>query len=140
MELERAIYPLDDLEIRQGGRFISGSFRYGSTATVRSGGRVRKERVQPRAFRYVVDGEGKDRPLDLLVGHDFDKPIARRSAGSLEVQDTADALTFTATLPEPALQPTHIRDIVLMLESGLVGGISPGFQVPRKSGFRAVRT
>ena len=134
-DLERAIYPIDDLEIRQGGRYISGAFRYGSTATVRSGGRVRKERIQPRAFRYVVDEEGKDRPLDLLVGHDFDKPLARRSTGSLEVRETPEALSFVATLPDPALQPTHVRDAVLMLEAGLVGGISPGFQVPKGRGF-----
>ena len=133
-DLERAIYPLEDLEIRQ-GRTISGSFPYGSTATRRSSGRVRKERIQPRAFRYAVDGEGRDRPLDLLVGHDFGKPLARRSTGSLEVTDTPSGLSFVATLPAPELQPTHVRDAVLMLESGLVGGISPGFQVPKGRGF-----
>ena len=116
-DLERAIYPLEDLEIRQ-GRTISGSFPYGSTATRRSSGRVRKERIQPRAFRYAVDGEGRDRPLDLLTGHDFGKPLASRDAGSLVVTDTPSALSFVATLPPPELQPTHVRDAVLMLEAG----------------------
>ena len=85
-ELEtRAVWEIDDLEIRQDGRRISGSFRYGSTAIRSDRGRVRKERIGKRAFSYAIDGEGRTAELDLLVGHDFDKAYgesANRYAGS----------------------------------------------------------
>ena len=44
----------------------------------------------------------KARKIDLLVGHDFGKPIASRQSGSLTIADSAEAVTFEATLPEEA--------------------------------------
>ena len=126
----RAVWDIDDLEIRQDGRRISGSFRYGSTAIRSDRGRVRKERLGKRAFSYAIDGEGRTAELDLLVGHDFDKPMASRRTGTLEVKDGEDAMTFTAELPAPELQPTYMKDAILMLENRSFGGISPGFRVP----------
>lgn len=126
----RAVYPVA-LEYRAAGRVLSGAFNYGSTATVRDRGRVRKERVAPRAFRFAV--EDPERRIELLRGHDFDKPLALRPGGTLELEDADDALRFRAELPPEAAQPGYMVDTLRMLDAGLVRGISPGFRVPPAS-------
>jgi HK97 family phage prohead protease len=85
----------------------------------------------PRAFSFALDKED-DREINLLFGHDFDKPLASRNNGSLVLTDGDDALSFTATIAEELLDVTHIRDALALLASGLVTGISPGFRVPPK--------
>ena len=129
--MDRAIYPVA-LELRQEGsrRTIRGRFRYGVMATMSDRGRVRKETFKPRAFSYAVDNA--DSEIHLLRGHTFDQPLASKRAGTLALEDTEDALTFTATLPEVDDQPTFMRDTLKMIGAGLVGGISPGFRVPPK--------
>ena len=130
--MDRGVWPLADLEIRQRrggrGREIRGSFRYGVSATMRDRGRVRKERISAGAFRFAIEKE--DREINLLVGHSFDRPLASKLDGSLELSDSSQALSFRALLPPEGEQPTYMRDSVLMLNAGLVGGISPGFVVP----------
>ena len=64
------------------------------------------------------------------MGHQLNQTLASRSAGSLTIQDTAEAVLFEATLPLPALQTTWQRDFVLSHEQQLIRGISPGFTVP----------
>ena len=63
-------YPIFDgaLELRQSGgaRTLHGRFNYNSMATIRDRGRVRKERFEPRAFRFAIEDE--TRQLDILVG------------------------------------------------------------------------
>ena len=66
----RAIYP-GDLEIRRGGRLLSGSFPYSSgpgdrQATVMDRGSVRKERIGPDAFAWQINQMG--RLQDELAG------------------------------------------------------------------------
>ena len=120
-----------DLEIRQfgGARSIVGTFHYGTTGTVSDRGRVRKESFASRAFRFAIDQE-PDRKIDLLVGHDFGKPIANRQAGSLVIADSAEAVTFTATLPEEALTPSWVLDVEKAIANKTMIGLSPGFRVP----------
>lgn len=125
----RAVWPV--LELRRAGNRLTGAFPYRSTATIRDRGRVRKERFEPGAFRFAV--EDPDREIHLLSGHSYDRPLASRSRGSLELEDRADALTFAAELPDEAARPTWMRDTVLALEAGLIGGVSPGFAVPPAS-------
>ena len=60
-------------------------------------GRVRKESFKSRAFKFAIEDE-PNRRIDLLIGHDFGKPVASRQAGSLVVNDTPDAVRFEATL------------------------------------------
>ena len=115
------------VEIRAAGRSLTGRFPYNSMATVSDRGRVRKERFGSRAFSYAID-EGRE--INLLDGHDLAKPLASRSAGTLELVDADDALTFRAELPEVDDQPTYMQDLVKRFRAGLVGGISPGFRVP----------
>jgi HK97 family phage prohead protease len=116
---------------RRGGRRLSGRFPYNSTAVLSDGGRTgrpRKERFAPRAFAYNVEREDVD--VRLLVGHDFGKPLARRGAGTLDLQDGDEALTFTATIPIDMEEVTYVRDFLAGHSAGLVRGISPGFRVP----------
>ncbi len=131
MELEsRSVYPVT-LELRQSGRVLAGAFRYNAVGTIARTGRVRKERFSSRAFRFAVNDP--DREINLLVGHDFDKPLASKLRGSLTLDDGDDALRFEATLPEVSQRPTYMRDAVLMVESGLMADISPQFFLPPRN-------
>ena len=67
----------------------------------------------------------------MLVGHDFGKPIASRQAGSLEIEDTAEAVLFEARLPNPA--PSWVVDAEIAIDNGLMTGLSPGFVVPPRT-------
>ena len=132
--MEFAVWRLDDLTLerrarRGAGRVLSGSFRYDQTAVLRDRGPVRKERIASRAFRFAVETE-PEREIHLLAGHSFNRPLASRAAGSLVLADGAKALTFRAALPPDQDQPSYMRDTILQIEAGLVGGISPGFRIP----------
>lgn len=129
---QRVIYEAATLEVRREGKrpTIRGTFPYGALAVISDRGKVRKERILRGAFDYTLENE--DREVNLLFGHDFDKPLASRSAGTLVFEDSDEALIFEALI-EPALEDvTHVRDALRLLESGLVRGISPGFRVPPK--------
>ena len=116
------------LELRQfgGARTISGTFPYNRLGVVADRGRVRKERINSRAFEYAIATE--NRKIDLLVGHDFGKPIASRQSGTMVIEDAADAVRFTATLPEDP--PSWVLDAEKAIRAGTMTGLSPGFRVP----------
>ena len=131
--MEHALFPAD-LEIRRrGGRSsFRGHFPYKKRAVIADRGQVRKESFWSKAFSYSV--ENKDREVFLLSGHNYNFPLAKKSNGTLELTDSDNALTFRAQLPkDEASWPSWMRDAVLLVESGLAGGISPGFVVPPKS-------
>ena len=115
-----------DLEIRQPGRgrSLTGSFPYGRLAVRSDRGRVRKERIGPRAFRFAV--EDPEREINLLAGHSFDRPIASKRAGTLKLRDSDEALLFEV----PVLPDTPVaRQLIEEIEGrSFVPGISPGFQ------------
>ena len=98
---------------------------------MRDRGRVRKEMFLQRAFAFAVEDEARE--IHLLSGHSFDRPLASKRRGSLRLEDRKEGLLFEADLPEEAEQPSWMRDTVLALQGGLVGGISPGFSVPPSS-------
>ena len=128
MDLEtRLAWPVE-LELRQSGRTLSGVFRYGATATMRDRGRVRKETFAPDAFNFAVDSA--EHEVTLLLGHDFNNPLASKLAGTLQLESNAAALTFAAELPEEALQTIAQVDAVKQVRQGLARGLSPGFRVP----------
>ena len=119
------------LEIRRSGGVstLSGRFNYGSTATIRDRGRRRKEPFAPRAFRFAIEDE--TRQIDILVGHDFGKPIASRKAGTLQIADADDGVSFEAKLPDDP--PSWVVDAEKSIAAGLMIGLSPGFTVPPAS-------
>ena len=125
------IFEAAELEIRRAGgsRTVRGRFNYSSMATIRDRGRVRKERFEPGAFRYAIEDDL--RQIDVLVGHDFGKPLASRKAGTLIIEDGADAVTFEARLPDDP--PSWVIDAERAIAAGLMTGLSPGFSVPPAS-------
>ena len=126
-----AIFEAAELEIRRsgGGRVLRGRFNYGSTATIRDRGRIRKETFEPRAFRFAIEDE--TRRIDVLSGHDFGKPLASRKAGTLDIEDGDDGVTFEARLPDDP--PSWVIDAERAIAAGLMTGLSPGFSVPPAS-------
>ncbi|WP_323715711.1 HK97 family phage prohead protease [Paracoccus aminovorans] len=126
------IWPVSGLEVRSQDKrpTIVGRFPYKALATIADRGTVRKESIEPGAFNFSINAP--DRDVHLLVGHSYDKPLASKQAGTLEFNDTEDFLEFIAQIPEGAERATHITDLLIMLASGLIKGVSPGFRVPPK--------
>lgn len=126
---------LGGLEVRKtggGAVRLRGSFPYGKTATLsdggRNGGRPKKEMFAPRAFSYNVEREDVD--ILFLSGHRYDKPLASRAAGTLDLRDTDEALLIEATLTPEIQATTWAADFLNAFNAGLVMGLSPGFRLP----------
>ncbi|QFT46791.1 Caudovirus prohead protease [Roseivivax sp. THAF40] len=124
------------LELRKrasGAMALHGRFSYGKRAVLSDGGRTgrpRKEVIAPRAFAYRVDRPEED--IHLLVGHSYDRPLASRGAGTLDISDSDDALTFTAMIHPEMQEVSYVRDALAGIAAGLTLGISPGFRLPPK--------
>ena len=117
-----------NLELRQRGSRISGSFPYDNMATIRASGRVRKERIQAGAFRFALEDDTRE--INLLVGHSYGQPLASKLAGSLTLSDSPKALSFEAPLPSTS----WADDLRAGIEGGAASyGISPGFSMPPAS-------
>ncbi|SFP35193.1 HK97 family phage prohead protease [Tranquillimonas alkanivorans] len=126
---------LGGLELRKSGGGsvrLRGTFPYGKLATLsdggRNGGRPKKEQFAPRAFAYNVEREDVD--ILFLSGHRYDKPLASRKAGTLDLEDTDDALIMNATITPDVQETTWARDFLKAYRAGLVMGLSPGFRLP----------
>ena len=126
------------LEIRHladGSTRLQGRFPYGAATTL-AGGRIAKSEVfEARAFQGRIDA---DEDIYLLSGHDFEKPLASRSAGTLVLTDSDDALTFEATIPKELRSVSYVADALGAIEAGLIKGVSPGFRVTAKEGSERV--
>jgi HK97 family phage prohead protease len=122
------------LELRKrasGALALHGRFPYNRRAVLSDGGRTgrpRKEAFAPRAFAYRVDRPDED--IHLLIGHSYDRPLASRGAGTLDLTDSDDALTFAATLTAEMQEVSYVRDFLAAMRAGLIVGISPGFRIP----------
>ncbi|MEL6323011.1 MAG: HK97 family phage prohead protease [Pseudomonadota bacterium] len=119
------------LELRtQGGEIhLRATFPYGQEAVLaeRVGmGRERREMIAARAFADRID-RGED--IHFLSGHDFNKPLASRSAGTLRLTESDTALTVDATISADMAQVSYVRDFLSAHAAGLVRGLSPGFRV-----------
>jgi HK97 family phage prohead protease len=126
---------LGDLEVRaarNGRRKLKGRFPYKKRAVLsdggRKGGRPQKETFAPKAFAYRV--EAPDKEIHLLVGHDFNRPLASKLTGTMKLVDTAEALTFEAEITPEIAATSYGRDVLAQIDSGLAYGISPGFRLP----------
>lgn len=165
-------YPILDgkLEIRQDGDrpVLTGKFPLNTTATIRSTGRVRKERfnsgsmswqvrefaklqqqmstviqeafndAQKRVMVEQLEDALEKRNTFLLVGHSYDRAIADMKSGTLAIRETPDYMELEATLPRDSEQPSYVRDAVLGVKGGQLRGVSPGFNVPTKGAERLV--
>jgi hypothetical protein len=111
------------LELRaEGGETrLRASFPYGRETTLAEG---RAEVIAARAFANRIEA-GED--IHLLFGHDYDRPLASRGAGSLTLRDADDGLHLEARI---AANTTWAADFLAAHASGLIRGLSPGFRVP----------
>lgn len=119
------------LELRQEGEAVrvTGRFAYANRTELAPG---YFETIARGAFASRVES---DEDVHFLSGHDFDKPLASRNAGTLELRQDNDALTFTARV---ASNTSWARDFLAAHDAGLVRGLSPGFRVS-KEGERVTR-
>ena len=122
------------LELRRAGdgtTRLRGRFPYGATAVLSDGGRTgrpRKERIASRAFSYRVERPEED--IHLLIGHSYDRPLASRSAKTLTLEDSDDALAFEAIISPEMSEVSYVRDALAGIAAGLTIGLSPGFRIP----------
>lgn len=123
-----------ELELRAGrgkSRRLKGRFPYKKRAVLSDGGkkgRPQKEEFAPKAFAYRVDDQKAD--IHLLLGHDYDRPLASRGAGTMDFVDTNEALLFDAEITADMAETTWAQDFFRAFAAGLIGGISPGFRIP----------
>ena len=85
----------------------------------------RFELVESRAFAPRIDA-GED--LHLLAGHSFDRPLARRAAGSLTLRDTDQAREIEARIDGGT---SWAQDFLAAHKAALIQGLSPGFRILR---------
>lgn len=117
---------LGGLEVREtegGATRLRGTFPYGRETIL---GRGRAEIIASRAFAERIEA-GED--IHLLAGHSFDRPLASRAAGTLELRDNDDALELEATIPAGLRSVSWVADLLAAHAAGLVRGLSPGFRV-----------
>ncbi len=114
---------LGALELRSegGATRLRAAFPYSAETELAPG---RREIIAPRAFAARIEA-GAD--IHLLAGHDYEKPLASRAAGTLTLRDTDAALELEATIDGGT---TWARDFLAAHASGLIRGLSPGFRVP----------
>ncbi|OWJ72516.1 hypothetical protein CDV50_04910 [Haematobacter massiliensis] len=113
---------LGALELRSegGATHLRATFPYGAETELAPG---RREVFAPRAFSDRIDA-GED--IHLLAGHDYEKPLASRAAGTLTLSDTDAALVLEARIDGGT---SWARDFLAAHASGLIRGLSPGFRV-----------
>ena len=116
-----AIGTLELRAARDGSRRLSGSFPYNSRAVLSDGGRTgrpRKEAFAPGAFAYRIDNP--DEEIHLLIGHDYDRPLASREAGTFFVSDKPDAVSFQAIITAELQRATYVQDFFAGFAAGLI--------------------
>lgn len=113
---------LGGLELRSegGATHLRAAFPYGAETELAPG---RREIFAARAFSDRIEA-GED--IHLLAGHDWEKPLASRAAGTLTLTDTDAALVLEARIDGGT---SWSRDFLAAHASGLIRGLSPGFMV-----------
>lgn len=124
-----------DLELRRaksGEKRLRGRFKYGKRAVLsdggRNGGRPKKEIIAPNAFEYRINKPDED--IHFLVGHSYDRPLASRSAGTLDIRNTSDEVIFDALISQELQEVSYVFDFLRAFDAGLIIGLSPGFRLP----------
>lgn len=113
---------LGALELRSegGATRLRATFPYKAETELALG---RREIIAPRAFASRINTGAE---IHLLSGHDYEKPLASRAAGTLSLRDTDAALELDALI-DPGT--TWARDFLSAHAAGLIRGLSPGFRV-----------
>ena len=130
-------YKLGELEIRKrhdGARVVRGKFPYNKRAVLTDGGnkgRPVKERFKPGAFLYRIEAPGEE--IHLLVGHDYDRPLASKLNGTLSFKDTVLALFFEAVILPKVLETSYAKDTLELIAAGLAVHLDPRIRLPPKA-------
>jgi hypothetical protein len=84
------------LELRtEGGETrLRAIFPYGRAAVLSDGGRTGRQRQEVIAARAFADRIDRGDDILFLAGHDFNKPLASREAGTLSLSESDDALNI----------------------------------------------
>lgn len=107
-------------EVRQAGGGISGAFAYGKLAVSSNRGARRKEMYLSGSLDFAI--KEASREISLLASRDTNSVIASKLAGNLTLNDTPEALRFTATgLAETAA----LRDLRAQLAAGIPTSVLP---------------
>ncbi|WP_334061370.1 HK97 family phage prohead protease [Limimaricola cinnabarinus] len=119
------------LELRtEGGETrLRATFPYGQATVLSDGGRTGRARQEVIAARAFADRLERGEDVHFLSGHDFNKPLASRSAGTLTLTETDNALTIEATIGGDMAAVSYVRDFLAAHAAGLIRGLSPGFRV-----------
>lgn len=131
MQIGGAIGTLELRAARDGSRRLSGRFPYNSRAVLSDGGRTgrpRKEAFAPHAFAYRINRP--DEEMHLLIGHDYNRPLASCEAGTFFVSDKPNAVLFEAIITAELQQASYVKDFFAGFAAGLILGVSPGFRIP----------
>ncbi len=122
---------LGGLELRTDGgeTRLRATFPYGRPAVLSDGGRTGRQRQEVIAARAFADRLGRGEDVHFLAGHDFNKPLASRAAGTLTLTETDEALTMEARISAEMGGVSYVRDFLAAHAAGLVRGLSPGFRV-----------
>lgn len=84
------------------------------------------EQIAPGAFKKTL----QERDIVFLFNHNKDMPLARTSAGNLELrEDLSEGLKLSAT----PVDTTYASDLLKLTKAGVVKGMSFGFEVIRDS-------
>lgn len=118
-----------ELRTKGGETRLRAIFPYGRETVLAEGigaGRERREIIAARAFAERL---ATQEDVHFLSGHDFNKPLASRSAGTLTLTESDEALTIDATISAEMGQVSYVRDFLSAHAAGLIRGLSPGFRV-----------
>ncbi|MDP2739062.1 MAG: HK97 family phage prohead protease [Pseudorhodobacter sp.] len=110
-----------ELRTEGGATRLRATFPYGRETVLSGGARPRKEVITSRAFAARIE-TGED--IHFLAGHDYNRPLASRSAGTLTLTDAA--LVIEARIDAGT---SWARDFLAAHAAGLIKGLSPGFRV-----------
>lgn len=122
-----------ELRTEGGATRLRGRFPYGAATVLATTPTRKREVFAARAFAARIEA-GED--IHLLAGHDFEKPLASRAAGSLDLTDTDDALIFEARIEAGT---SWAQDFLAAHAAGLIRGLSPGFRVAQGDGAELVK-
>ena len=125
MIIEHRTFAGEELRVDTGekGRVIRGALKF-NALSVPLGSFMRfREKIAPEAFDSVLNDESRE--VMAYWGHDINKPLGRRSAGTLRLSKTDTLLKFEADAPDT----TWGRDAVAAIERGDVQGMSFRFRV-----------
>lgn len=126
MENEYRSFAGEELRVdkaESGIKTIRGSLKFNALSVPLGGFTRFREKIAPEAFDSVLNDESRE--VMAYWGHDVNKPLGRRSAGTLRLTKTDTLLKFEADAPDTSWG----RDAVAAIERGDVQGMSFRFRV-----------